>query len=97
MQVGREGYDGPINLTVTNGWAISGNAIKAKADAAQLIITVPKNAKPGRLHHVVIRGNGEGGFSATLDLFANLRQRWPQMAFPPAALLGVYDGLRWTI
>jgi len=52
-------------------------------------ITVPKNAKPGELHHVVIRGNGEGGFSDTLDLFANLRQRWPQMAFPPAALLGV--------
>ena len=89
VQVGREGYDGPINLTVTNGWAISGNAIKAKADAAQLIITVPKNAKPGRLHHVVIQGNGDGDVSATLDLFANLRQRWPQMAFPPAPLRGV--------
>ena len=89
VQVDRKGYDGPINLNVANGWSVSGNAIKAKANAAQLKITVPKNAKPGELHHVVIRGNGEGGFSDTLDLFANLRQRWPQMAFPPAALLGV--------
>jgi len=89
VQVDRKGYDGPINLNVANGWAVSENAIKAKANAAQLKITVPKKAKPGELHHVVIRGNGEGGFSATLDLFANLRQRWPQMAFPPAALQGV--------
>jgi len=89
VQVDRKGYDGPINLAVTNGWAISGNVIKAKVNAAQLIITIPKNAKPGRLHHVVIQGKAEGGATATLDVFANLRQRWPQMAFPPAPLRGV--------
>ena len=89
VQVDRKGYDGPISLAVTNGWAISGNVIKAKVNAAQLIITIPKNAKPGRLHHVVIQGKAEGDATATLDVFANLRQRWPQMAFPPAPLRGV--------
>ena len=89
VQVDRKGYDGPISLAVTNGWAISGNVIKAKVNTAQFIITIPKNAKPGRLHHVVIQGKAEGDVSATLDLFANLRQRWPQMAFPPEPLRGV--------
>ena len=91
MQVDREGYDGLITLSVANGWIVTGNVIKAKANAVQLKITIPKEAKPGELHNLIIHGKGdvEGSVDVSIDLFSNLRQRWPQMAFPPAVLQGI--------
>ena len=91
IQVERKGYDGPITLSVANGWKVADNLIKANANAAQLKVVVPKETNFAELHHLVIRGKGdaEKTVEASIDLFSNLRQRWPQMAFPPAALQGV--------
>ena len=91
VQADRKGYNGPITLTVSNDWAVTGNIIGAKTNATQLKVVVPREAKPGELHHLVIRGKGEdkGTSSVLIDLAANLRQRWPQMTFPPVVLQGI--------
>ena len=91
IQVERKGYNGPITLSVANGWMLADNVIKANANAAQLKVAVPKEANLAELHHLVIHGKGdaEESVDASIDLFSNLRQRWPQMAFPPAVLQGV--------
>jgi hypothetical protein len=89
IQAKRFGYEGPITLKPANGWAVEGNIFKAKAKDLKLKITVPKNAQPGELHHLIISGQGEKTNGEEVSLLANLRQRWPHMAFPPPVLLSV--------
>ena len=87
LQIERHGYDGAINLTTAAGWTTA-EPIKAKAKDFTAKLTVPDDAQPGTLHHLRLTGTGEGDDPTTsvLDLRAAHRARWPQLAFPPAAL-----------
>ena len=90
VQVDRSGYEGPITLVRNKKWQLNDNVVKEKSKEAKVQVTVPVNAKPGELHELTITGTGagEGTAKAGLNLFEAYRIRWPQMAFPPAVLLG---------
>lgn len=90
----RRDFDGPIVLSLAGlpeGFTLTNAVIPAKSNVVKLKIIAPDEEEWGRLFHFQMVGKAEAdgrSFSATVSTLPALRQQFPQMLWPPAALDG---------
>ncbi len=91
----RNGYDGPIRLSIDSqrsGWLLFNNTIAAKAAETKLYVLPPADFSPAELAAVRIVGQAtelSDAPVATMSTVAQLRLARPAMIYPP----GWLDGL----
>lgn len=91
----RRNYDGPITLVLggaAKGFEIGNHVIASKKNETQLKVTVPKQAKPGTLHHFTVLGYakiGEEYHEAQASTLGVLRKLFPRILYPYAELDGL--------
>jgi hypothetical protein len=85
----RQGYTGPIELTVTGlpeGFVVSPSVIGTGRNDALLTVSAPANAAVGTMQSVQIVGKGKAGeqeIAAVADFAGVLKTRFANMRFPP--------------
>ena len=89
VQCARNGFDGPITLSIEggDGWRLYNNVVAAKAAAAKMIAIVPTDFNPGETRVVRIVGTANvAGRSVTsaISTAAYLRTKRPQLPYPAA-------------
>jgi len=99
VTVGRQGYNGAIQLQLENpadGYRLHNATIAAGAKEHRCFLEVPAGAKPGDLHEIWLVGKarvGDRDYSAVVQTAATLRAKRPQLLFPPNWM----DGLVSTV
>lgn len=92
---GRNGYDGPIHLSIDSprsGWQVFNNVIPAKAAETKLYVLPPADFSPAELAALRIVGQATelpDAPAAVMSTLAQLRLARPAMIYPP----GWLDGL----
>ncbi len=90
----RDGYDGPITLSVESprtGWQVYNNVIPAKGKEVRMFIVAPADLQPGEFVPLQIVGRADVGgreHVATMTATTHLREARPSMTYPPLWLDG---------
>jgi hypothetical protein len=95
LQVAQQGFDGPIQLSLSEpaaGFTLYNSLIPAKAKEHRVLVQAPSGAAPGTLHALHLSGratvNGRE-IQARMQTVPTLRAQFPSMGFAPAWLDGL--------
>lgn len=99
VTVGRQGYDGPIELSLEGaapGYQLKTATIPKGAKEHRIILIVPEGAKPGDLHPIRLVGKatvGDRPYTAVVQTQATLKGKRPQLLFPPEWMNGLVSSV----
>lgn len=99
VTVGRQGYDGPIDLSLEGaapGYQLKMATIPQGAKEHRVILVVPEGAKPGDLHAIRLVGKATIGgqpYSSVVETQATLKGKRPQLLFPPEWMNGLVSSV----